>query len=155
MHELILEGQARVVLVGVVIPDEIDTGKGDFIASLDPAAIFHSVLHFGEDRDEHALTKEGGLLDEVDNREPTNTFLLISYFKEEPVVVAVRIQIVLDQQVELLLVFEAAIGSAKVAALKIRIYAVFLEQDFLLLGFEFFEELPVVIDQRINTFKFA
>jgi hypothetical protein len=81
--------------------------------------------------------------------------LLISYFKEEPVVIPMRIQIVFNQQIKLLLVFETAIGSAKVTAFEVRIYIVFLKQNFLLLALEFFEELPVVIDQRVNTFKFA
>jgi hypothetical protein len=66
-----------------------------------------------------------------------------------------RIQIVFNQQIKLFLVFETAIGSAKVTAFEVRIYIVFLKQNFLLLALEFFEELPVVIDQRVNTFKFA
>lgn len=77
-----------------------------------------------EDRNEHALIEEIGLLDEIDDVEPPRSFFLVLASKEEPIVISISIQVVLYQQVILQLRnVSVHVSSTDVATLEVRIYA--------------------------------
>ena len=78
----------------------------------------------GEDRDQHALVEEIGLFDKVDDVEPPRSFFLVPAPKEEPIVVSVSIQVILDEHVVLQLGdVNVDVSPADVAALEVRVDA--------------------------------
>ena len=78
----------------------------------------------GEDRDQHALVEEIGFFDEVDDVEPPRSFFLVPAPKEEPIVVSVSIQVILDEHVVLQLGdVSVDVSPADVAALEVRVDA--------------------------------
>ena len=71
--------------------------KINVVTAFKPGGLAIVVLLDGEDRDEHALFVELGLLDEIGNEKAPLTCLPILDPKEEPIVVTIGIQIILDQ----------------------------------------------------------
>lgn len=77
-----------------------------------------------KDGDEHALIEEISLFDEVYDIEPPRSFLLVPASEEEPIVVSISIQVILNEQVVLQLRDVGVdIGPADVAALEVGINA--------------------------------
>jgi hypothetical protein len=80
------------------------------------------------------LTKEAGLFDKVDDSEPSSAFLSILQPIKEPVIIAVSIEVVLDQKIVLLLLLGIDISPTYVSALEIRVDHIFpLVKSMLLL----------------------
>lgn len=79
----------------------------------------------GEDGDEHALGEEVGFFDEVDDGESAGSALGVGEAEEEPVVVAVGVEVVFDEEVVFVGLFGSVVGAAEVATFKIRIYPIF------------------------------
>jgi hypothetical protein len=102
VFEGVLEGERVVVLLFVVVVAvEGRRGEGDILASLEPAAAALSPFLEGEDGDLHALLVEGALLDYVEQGESAETSAGVAHPEEEPVVVAVGVEVVLDDQLVL------------------------------------------------------
>lgn len=101
------------------------------------------------------MAVEAGLFDQIDNGESPDPLSRVPQSIEEPIVVAVGVEIILHQQVELLLLLRGHIDTADVATLEISIETVFLTLSLMPLTgqFQLFEGFPVVVDQTIDTFK--
>ena len=99
------------------------------------------------------MVEEIALFDQINNHKPSDPFASVSETVEKPIVVAVGIQIILDKQVVLRLFFAAHVSSTNVTAFKVRIDIISInsKRRFLLL-FQLFIALPVVIDQRVDSF---
>jgi hypothetical protein len=119
MLEIVLEGEAGVVFILVVPPNEVDAAECDLVACLEPALPFPLPPPPREDGDEHALSEEGGLLDEIDQSEPPHPSLANTAPVEEPVVVSIGIDIIFNEQIVLKRLLIADVRPADVAVLEI------------------------------------
>lgn len=76
-------------------PEEVDGSKCELLSSFEPPCPFSFPSPSWEDGDGHALSEEGGLFGQVGQSESTYSFASTSTAKEEPIVIAVCVDIVL------------------------------------------------------------
>lgn len=95
LGEIVFEGETRVILVLVMRPQEVDGAKGDLLSSFEPPSALSFPSPSREDGDGHALSKKGGLLGQVGQRESPDSLALATAAIEEPIVVAVGVDIIL------------------------------------------------------------
>lgn len=114
------------------------------------------MLLYRKYRDEHALIEEISLFDEVNDIESPRSFLLVPASEEEPIVVSISIQVILNEQVILQLRDVGVdIGPADIAALEIGINAFLALVEKIDLHLEFLERLPIVVDEQVDALQFA
>ena len=77
-----------------------------------------------KNRYQHSLTEKLGLFDKIDNGESSDPSFCIFESEEEPVIVTVSIEIVLDKQIKLLVLLSSDVGSAKISAFEIGVYSI-------------------------------
>lgn len=125
--KVILEAEGEISLIFMMLPGEIDFSKGNIIASFVPSLLWMVVFLDREDWNEHSLGEEVGLLDEVDNIEPSNPSLLIPESKEEPIIIAVGVKIVFHKQIILIhRYFCIDVSTAEIAPFKVWVQPILL-----------------------------
>ena len=104
-----------------MVSGQIYASECDSFPSLEPLATLIPILFGGENRNEHAVAEKVGFFDHIGNGEPSDAFRRIFGSEEEPVVIAVGIEIILDKQVELPFLLRVDISPDHIATLKISI----------------------------------
>ena len=99
---------------------KVDASVRDPFPAFEPPLSFSFVSFSGEDGDGHALSEEGSLFGQIDKSEPSHPRPSAAAPEEEPIVVTVCVDIVLDQEIVLSLL-GTLIGTANVPALEIGI----------------------------------
>jgi hypothetical protein len=80
-----------------MLTGKVYRSEGDVITAFKPSFIPLLMTLDGKDRDKHSLIKEIRLFNEVYYTKTSHAFLLVLHSKKEPIVVAISIEIVLDQ----------------------------------------------------------
>lgn len=85
-----------------MVTTEIRPSKSDVISSFKP--LYTLITHFfnGEDRNKHALLIKWTSFDDIDDIESTDSLLSISDSKEKPVIIAISVQVIFNNQMILL-----------------------------------------------------
>ena len=120
LSEVILEGEAGIIFVVVVTTQKVDVSVRDPFPAFEPPRSFSFVFFSGEDGDGHALSEEGSLFGQIGQSEPSQPCSSVAAPEEEPIVVAVCVDIVLEQEIVLSLL-DTLICTANVPALEIGI----------------------------------
>jgi len=100
--EVVLKTQTVIVLFFVMIATELAASKGNVISALKPLNPLEVVFFHGEDGDEHALLVERAFFDDVEDVESTYSFVCVPDSEEKPIVVAVGVEVVFDDEMVLL-----------------------------------------------------
>lgn len=158
VFEVVLEGQAVIVFLLVMIADKIGFAEGDVVASFEPLHSFFSMLLKRKYRKKHALTVKGGLFNDVHDGESSWTCFSVFKSEEKPDVIAIGIEVVLYHQVVFALLADlpANVGLAHISRLKVRVYAILLNLRVKTTGlFKLFERLPIVVGHGVEAFELS
>lgn len=95
----------------MMISEEVYAVESNLTTTLQPTLTVLLPSFSGEDGDEHALTEEWCFFDEINNSKPSDAFIFDPSPEEEPVIVAVSVDIILNHQIILPLLLVTAIRS--------------------------------------------
>ena len=109
-----------------MIATEVAASKGNVISALKPLNPLEVVFFHGEDGDEHALLVERAFFDDVEDVESTYSFVCVPDSEEKPIVVAVGVEVVFDDEMVLLGVgiWSGSVDAADVAVFEAGVDAV-------------------------------
>lgn len=150
--EIILEGKRGIVIIIVMSSQKVDVSVCDSLTTLEPPLSFSFLPSSRKNGDGHALPEKRGFFGQVGKSEPSYTCPSVAAPEEKPIIVAIGIDIVLDQKVVLPL-FGPLVGTANVPALEISINPVRDTPACDALLRQLAKVLPVVVDKRINALE--
>lgn len=116
MRKVIVKGQSVIVLLLMMVPEEVSLLECDVAPSFKPSPGIVLKLSDGKYRNPHPLIIERSVFDDVENIEPPDAWKLIPESEEKPDVIAVGVDIILNQEVVFisLLCFSIEVGSTNV-----------------------------------------
>lgn len=122
--KIVFEVKSIIIFIIVMLTCEIYWSESDVLSSLEPSLYTFLMLFNGEYGNKHALIKKVCLFNQVCNAKSSDPLLIISYSKEEPIVISISIEIVFNQHKVLFFWWlYIEIGPANITSLKIRIYS--------------------------------